>query len=128
MEQSSLTHDDVLVENKLMRSLVDFIQHSHDHERRQCQMHMSSVDSLGETLCPPFSLTILSHLRQCVKSVVISHMEKSKLRQALLSSRGRAEVLHLIVQVGDQITQHTDDISLADWIQIKEAFMSMLDS
>lgn len=46
-----------------------------------------------------FSVNLLKNLRQCVRTVMVAQMEKSRLREALLSSRYRAEVMHNIIQV-----------------------------
>lgn len=46
---------------------------------------------------------LLVHLRQCIKSVMVSQMETKQLRKALVSSRKRAEVMHIILRLGDQI-------------------------
>ena len=77
-----------------------------------------------------FSLKLLTNLRQCLRSVMVSQMEKAQLRKALLSSRARAEVMQNVVQVGDQVavwvTKSNSTVS-AEWSQMREAFMSMLD-
>ncbi len=62
---------------------------------------------------------------------MVSFMEKAQLRLALLSSRSRAEVMHVVVQVGDSVCEELaiDDASSSiDWVQLREAFMSMLDN
>ena len=76
-----------------MKTLVQFVQHS--REFQQSQQMRNPLDNATVT----FTTQLLGHLRQCVKSVMVSQMEKSKLRGALLSSRSRAEVMHVIVQV-----------------------------
>ena len=77
-----------------------------------------------------FSFKLLTNLRQCLRSVMVSQMEKAQLRTALLSSRARAEVMQNVVQVGDQVavwvTKSNSTVS-AEWSQMREAFMSMLD-
>ena len=81
----------------------------------------------GDTMAP-FTRVLLGHLRQCVKSVMVSQMEKSRLRIALLSARSRAEVMHVIVQIGDEVAIDAVNATIAtEWTQMKEAFMSMLD-
>jgi len=55
-------------------------------------------------------------------------MEKSKLKNTLLSARSRAEVMHVIVQIGDKVAKDTDSSKSSEWVAIREAFMSLLDS
>jgi hypothetical protein len=74
-------------------------------------------------------LSLLGHLRQCVKTVMVSQMEKSQLRNALKSSRKRAEVMNVILKLGDKVVECTDDSSrAADWSQLRDAFMLMLET
>jgi hypothetical protein len=75
-----------------------------------------------------FSNVLLSNLRQCIKSVMVTQMEKSKLRQALISERTRAEVMHMVVQIGDKVRPSADARLAEEWVQTREAFMSMLDN
>jgi hypothetical protein len=83
-------------------------------------------------LCPPgtshpFTLQLLHNLRETVRSVVVAHMDRSRLREALLSSRHRAEVMHVVVQLGQQIKDAVDDERRDDWTKNCEAFYAMLD-
>ena len=72
---------------------------------------------------------LLGHLRQCVKSVMISQMEKSQLRNALKSSRKRAEVMNVILRLGDKVVELANDSSKSsDWTQLRDAFMLMLET
>jgi hypothetical protein len=75
-----------------------------------------------------FSNVLLSNLRQCIKSVMVTQIEKSKLRQALISERTRAEVMHMVVQIGDKVRPSADARLAEEWVQTREAFMSMLDN
>ena len=61
---------------------------------------------------------------------MVTQMEKHKLRQTLLSDRARAELMHVIVQIGDKVaTSGICDAQLCEeWTQTREAFMVMLDS
>ena len=54
-------------------------------------------------------------------------MDRSRLREALLSSRHRAEVMHVVVQLGQQIKDAVDDERRDDWTKNCEAFYAMLD-
>jgi len=113
------------VEQKLMKTLVQFVQHSREFQQAQAQQQHQRTGGSGAPA--PFSTQLLGNLRQCVKSVMVSQMEKSKLRAALLSSRSRAEVMHIIVQVGDLVAKDVDSSVADDWASMREAFMSMLD-
>jgi hypothetical protein len=69
-------------------------------------------------------------------------MEKQALRGALLSSRHRALLLNTVVTVGDKVRTEVLDATESgsssqregvvqatdEWVQIREAFMGMLDS
>lgn len=80
--------EDELVEQRLMKVLVQFVQ---------SESHLSEENmDLGRI---EFSVNLLKNLRQCVRTVMVAQMEKSRLREALLSSRYRAEVMHNIIQV-----------------------------
>lgn len=119
--------EDKAVEEKLMKNLLDFIRHAHQYQR---ELQSKSDDKFleGGSSSSKFTLLLLGHLRQCLKSVMITFSDKAQLRQALLSSRSRAEVLHIIVLVGDKLVEDVDAIAGNEWIQIREAFMVMLDT
>jgi hypothetical protein len=107
-----------------MKALVQFVKHAREFQQNEQKKHALAHPEGGQA---PFTAVLLGNLRQSVKSVMVSQMEKSKLRNALLSSRSRAEVLHVIVQVGDQVAQEAEAAVATEWSQIREAFMSMLD-
>jgi hypothetical protein len=108
-----------MVECRLLHSISDFISHCY-----QTHMQGGSLSIASENA----ALELLSQLRQCVKNVIITHMEKRKqLRDTLLSEKARAELMHLIVQVGDNVSLETDAQHAEEWMQTKEAFMAMLD-
>jgi hypothetical protein len=73
---------------------------------------------------------LLGHLRQCIKSVMVSQMEKKQLRKSLLCSRRRAEVMHLITQLGDNIAVMLTKkpVLQSEWGQLRDAFMLMLEN
>ena len=123
LDPAEQTAEEKDVEQKLMKTLVQFVQHSREFQQVQAQQQQQR----GSGAPAPFSAQLLGHLRQCVKSVMVSQMEKSKLRAALLSSRSRAEVMHVIVQVGDLVANDVDSSVSDDWASMREAFMSMLD-
>ena len=109
------------IEQTLLKILIDFVQHSHVYQQEQ-----QAAAAAGSTAS--FTLVLLTNLRQCVKSVMVSQMEKSKLKNTLLSARSRAEVMHVVVQIGDKVAKDTDESKSAEWVSIREAFMSLLDS
>ncbi len=109
------------IEQTLLKILIDFVQHSHVYQQEQ-----QAAAAAGTTAS--FTLVLLTNLRQCVKSVMVSQMEKSKLKNTLLSARSRAEVMHVIVQIGDKVAKDTDNSKSSEWVSIREAFMSLLDS
>ena len=132
------SNEEQVVEQKLMKALVQFVKHSREFQQseQKKQMNTQSEGGLeglvggGGQGVALFTTILLNNLRQSVKSVMVSQMEKNKLRNALLSSRSRAEVLHVIVQIGDQVAQDAGGESTVvaiEWSQIRDAFMSMLD-
>jgi hypothetical protein len=122
------TDEDKDVEQLLIKTLLDFIQYSQKLQVEQEEQFKKSCEEKSQPISPaPFTPVLLGHLRQCVKSVMISQMEKNKLRQALTSSRIRAEIMHVIIQVGTKVAEDASSESAADWTQMSEAFMSMLD-
>ena len=118
LEQSA---DEQIVEKKLLQTLTLFIEHSHEYQRNQ----QALVSAAGG--CAPFTSMLLSNLRLCVKSVMVSQMEKSRLRTTLKFSRDRAVVMNVIVQIGDEVAGQAVEIVATEWVQMREAFMCMLD-
>jgi hypothetical protein len=74
-----------------------------------------------------FTNVLLVHLRHCIKAVMVTQMEKNKLRQALISERTRAEVMHIVVQIGDKVKGSAEPQLAVEWDQTREAFMAMLE-
>lgn len=130
VDPSEQQEEDKTVEQKLIKTLLEFVNHTHQFlQDLQAQKLQGAVEGWQPPVSPDkFAHEFLANLRQCVKSVMVSFMEKSQLRQALLSSRARAEVMHIIVQVGDKVSDQVDDDAVADWVHLREAFMSMLDN
>lgn len=127
MNPNDQNDDDKLVEEKLMKNLLIFIQFAHQY---QLELQNASGDNYSDEGQPSsrFSYMLLTNLRQCLKSVMVAFLDKVQLRMALLSSRSRAEVLHVIVQVGDRVSEYVDAIAANEWMQIRETFMQMLDT
>jgi hypothetical protein len=109
------------IEHKLLRTIIEFLQFSFQHQIQQQNASPKGVPA-------EFTNTLLTNLRACMKSVLVTQMEKSKLRQALVTDRVRAEVMHMIVQIGDKVSTVSGDRVREDWVQTREAFMSTLDS
>jgi hypothetical protein len=116
-EQSA---DEQGVEKKLLQTLVQFIEHSHDFQKNQQALVLRGVAA-------PFTTMLLGNLRLCVKSVMVSQMEKSRLRTTLKISRDRAVVMNVIVQIGDEVAKDAGETVATEWAQMREAFMCMLD-
>ena len=62
-----------------------------------------------------------------MKSVMVSQMDKSRLRATLKISRDRAVVMNVIVQIGDEVAKDAGEVIATEWAQMREAFMCMLD-
>jgi len=108
------------VEQRLLKTIVEFLQYSY-----QYQIEKQQRVPPGSTA--PFTDLLIDNLRQCIKSVMVTQMEKNKLKQALISDRTRAEVMHMIVQIGDKVHVYASMKLSDEWAQTREAFMSMLE-
>lgn len=118
---SSAALEALAVEQRLLKTIIEFLQYSYQYQiEQQLQVPPGAV--------AVFSNILLTNLRQCIKSVIVTQMEKSKLRQALISERTRAEVMHMVVQIGDKVSASADRRLAEEWVQTREAFMSMLDN
>lgn len=118
---SGTVNEALAVEQRLLKTIIEFLQYSFQFQiEQQSQVPPGSVAIFTDVL--------LSNLRQCIKSVMVTQMEKSKLRQALISERTRAEVMHMVVQIGDKVMMSAERRLAEEWVQTREAFMSMLDN
>jgi hypothetical protein len=108
------------VEQKLLQTIVEFFQFSYQYQIDQ-QKTMPANNTA------PFTNILLINLRVCIKSVLVTQMEKKQLRQALVSDRSRAQIMHMIVQIGDRVAAVADRQLAEEWAHTREAFMSMLD-
>ena len=120
-DNNNLTSENQSVEYSLLKTIIEFLQYSYQFQVDQQKLVPTNTPAI-------FSNVFLIHLRQCVKSVMVTQMEKNKLRDSLLSDKTRAEVMHVIVQIGDKVSNYTDTSLKEEWIQTREAFMSMLDN
>lgn len=118
---SSAANEALAVEQRLLRTIIEFLQYSYQYQIDQQRQVPPGAVAI-------FTNILLTNLRQCIKSVMVTQMEKSKLRQALISDRTRAEVMHMIVQIGDKVSVLADRRLSEEWVQTREAFMSMLDN
>lgn len=108
------------VEQRLLRTIVEFLQYSYKY--------LVDLQRTSDERFSTFANELISNLRICIKSVMVSQMEKKRLSESLISNRSRAEVLHLIVQIGDKVSPLAELKLKEEWIQTREAFMSMLDN
>lgn len=123
--------DALAVEQHLLRTIIEFLQFSFQYQIEQHQLLQQQQQqflNISGPIIAPFTNILLSNLRQCIKSVMVTQMDKNKLRQALISERTRAEVMHIIVQIGDKVSVVADSQLTEEWVQTREAFMAMLDT
>ena len=121
------------MEHSLLRTIIEFVQFSFQYHldlQLQAQQHSGDAGSIAAATANGFATVLVLHLRQCLKTAMVTQMEKHKLRQALLSDRARAELMHVVVEVGDKVASSGRcDLQLSgEWAQTREAFMVMLDS
>jgi hypothetical protein len=131
------------IERKLLRSISEYLKKCYQQHRENQQAILNSTSGSGVvsgglgqapiiTTATEFTHELLSNLRQCLKNIMITQMnKKSQLKESLLADRTRAEVLYLVVQLGDQLVSESAETLESqitiEWIQTKEAFMSLLD-
>ena len=109
----------VEVEKRLLKTIIEYLQFTYKqyNDLRQTRLDLTVT----------YSNDLLNNLRQCLKNVMITQMEKNQLRESLLSERTRAEVMHVIVTLGDNISSLADQRNQEEWKQTRDAFMSFLD-
>jgi hypothetical protein len=55
-------------------------------------------------------------------------MERTQLKNAFRSNRRRAEVMQVIVRLGDRVVESVgQDSKRADWEQLRDTFLQMLE-
>ena len=139
-EPKDQTEEEKDVEAKLLKTLLQFLQHSHQFQQDQ---QASMPVGLGA-----FTMVLLDNLKVCLAGVMVAHEGKAALRGSLLSSRNRATLLHQVVTIGDKVSETARAVCLQDnawevlgsankaaildssdeWVQSREAFMAMLDN
>jgi hypothetical protein len=142
-DPSNQSQDEVETEEILLQSISMFIQFSQEYQ----EVEQSKYSLIDSGTCAPFSLTLLKNLRQCIRGVVVAHIEKQALHGAVLTCRSRAALLNQIVELGDvlrdmivestEIQQGTEGsdklrqaVNLAtcdDWVNTSEDFIAMLE-
>eukprot|EP01033_Poteriospumella_lacustris_P006719 gene6719-4845_t len=116
------------VERTLIATITDYLQFCFAQQRELHAKVMPGVAS-ATLYANNYSRELLGHLRQCLKNIMITQMDKkSQLRESLLVEKARAEALFVIVRLGDQIADTWSDAqSKVEWVQTREAFMSLLE-
>jgi hypothetical protein len=116
------------VERKLIATMNDYLNFCFAQHRDLHAKVMPGV-AAATLYANNYSRELLGHLRQCLKNIMITQMDKkSQLRESLLVERARAEVLYVIVRMGDQILGTWSDAQAkVEWVQTREAFMSLLE-
>lgn len=117
------------VERKLLQTISEYLHHCYNQHR---DLHAKIIPGVAaaQLLANGYTKELVGHLRQCLKNIMITQMDKkAQLRESLLAEKTRAEVLYLVVQMGDQIlTTWNDAQAKVEWVQTREAFMSLLES
>jgi hypothetical protein len=126
---SSVT-EGIEIEKKLLKTIIDYLQFTYKQYNEIKNSGSSSSTSLAtyEIGKSTFSNDLLNNLKQCLKNIMITQMEKNNLRESLLAERTRAEIMHIIVTLGDTITSDVDSQVIEEWKQTRDAFMSFLDN
>jgi hypothetical protein len=134
------------VEKRLLKTIIEYLQYSY-----QVYLNLQKQPSLSATIpeakegIESFCKELLSRLRQVLKNILITQLpydtssgagqgqgsHGQRLRDALLVERTRAEVVHVVVSLGNEILSQVARISgqtAEEWVQTRDAFMSFLDN
>ena len=137
------------VEKRLLKTIIEYLQYSY-----QVYLNLQKQPSLAATIpeakegIESYCKELLSRLRQVLKNILITQLpydtssgtgpsgqgqgsHGQRLRDALLIERTRAEVVHVVVSLGNEILSQVARISgqtAEEWVQTREAFMSFLDN
>ena len=152
-DNSSCNDENAEIEAKLLKTLLQFIQHSYQYQQDQ-QQPLSNTNYVA-----PFTILLLINLTKVLNGILIAYSNKEDisngnssniglLKDSLLSSRNRATLLHQVVTIGDKIhsciqgclkTEDADTFHMSsqekfsvvntceEWLQKRESFMTMLD-
>jgi hypothetical protein len=124
---STLSRDDTRVETRLCKTLLQFVQQSQEHQQFMVKERLPDAQH--------FSTWLLGALQGCLETAILSTNATTKandgeavpsLRETLLSSRPRAEVMHIIVQVGDKAAESASAEKRKNWDNTKNTFMQKL--
>jgi hypothetical protein len=123
----SYANDNVLLERKLLKTIIEFLQYSYQHHKT-LQANSRSGGPVDPSAALKFADELLNNLRECLKNIIVSQMEKNQLRESLLAERTRAEIMNVVVEVGDQVYPASSPKVAEDWQQTRDAFMSLLEN
>jgi hypothetical protein len=115
------------------QKLQDSITNNHNLQIQQQQQHNNNninnnVQQQFQQLQQPalFTNIFLTNLRQCLKSLIITQMDKNKLKLSVSSDTTRSEILKIIVMMGSRVANVADKQLRDDWHQTLEAFITFL--
>lgn len=108
------------VEKKLLRTMIEYLQFTF---KQYTEIRQNRVE-----ITISYANDLLNHLKQVLKNIMITQMEKNQLKESLLSEKTRAEIMHVIVSLGDHVSATADHQMVEEWRQTRDAFMSLLDS
>lgn len=119
---SDQLEEDKSVESKLLQTILDLLHESMRYRQflvESCGGQRSSQSVIS------FTVTLLNHLKQCLKSIVVS-FDGDQLKKSLLPSRNRAELLNVLIDHGDQLAEEMEEDRTQDWIIIRNLLLAML--
>lgn len=121
-------NENVLLERKLLKTIIEFLQYSYQHHKALQAGSRLNCGTTDPIVALQFTDDLLNNLRQCLKNILVIQLEKNQLRESLLSERTRAEIMNVVVEVGDQIYPVASPKLAEEWQQTRDAFMSCLEN
>ncbi len=125
---STAGQENILLERKLLKTIIEFLQYSYQHHKTLQINSRANGGAMDPTVALQFTDDLLNNVRQCLKNILVIQLEKNQLRESLLSERTRAEIMNVVVEVGDQIFQVATPRVAEEWQQTRDAFMSCLEN
>lgn len=107
------------VEKRLLRAMIEYFQFTY---KQYLEMKANQVE-----IVISYATDLLQNVKQILKNIMITQLEKNQLREALLGEKTRAEVMHIVISLGDTVASIVESQVAEEWKQTKDAFMSLLE-
>jgi hypothetical protein len=118
---TTLSSDDVKVEQRLLKTIIQFLLQSKEHQQFMVKERLPDASQ--------FSGWLLNNLTKCIASTVLAfegNDEQAILKDSLLTSKHRSEVFSMIISVSDAVSPMSDSSSKKSWSSAKNNFVNLL--